>query len=136
MNVSNLRWFLSLFIARKYIECYKHVGNGLNCWAKGWLLTLQFLILSQWHNIKFRAYNGVRRKSSKYLAGVSFNLIHLSAQAMVSEPIIGSSVPWLLSNVLLSHWHRTSHHIKQVLLTVSRDLFLDIFKGKIPIRTM
>lgn len=133
--MSNPRWFLSLLIVRKYIECYKHGGNGLNCWAKGWLLTLQFLILSQWHNIKFRAYNGVRRKSSKYLAGVSFNLIHLSAQAMVSEPIIGSPVPWFLSNVLttlLSPWNKSPLPS----YTVSLDLFLEIFKGKIPIITM
>lgn len=130
MNVSNPRWFLSLLIVRKYIECYKHGGNGLNCWAKDWLLTLQFLILSQWHNIKFRAYNGVRRKSSKYLAGVSFNLIHLSAQAMVSEPIIGSPVPWFLSNVLLFCRHGTSHHF---LPTLSPWIyFLRFLKGKFP----
>lgn len=130
--MSKLRWFLSLFMVRKYIECYQHGGNGLNCWAKAWLLTLQFLILSQWHNIKFRAYNGVRRKSSKYLAGVSFNLIHLSGQATVSEPMTGTPVPWLLSNMLLFYCTEqvtTSY-------TVSLDLFLEIFKGKNPSITM
>lgn len=35
------------------------------------------------------------------LAGISFNLIHLSAQAIVIEPITGSPVPQLLSDLLL-----------------------------------